>query len=300
MTWRAHLESTGRANSQYCEICGADAGPASTLRRVGPTSCAACGVHACRRCWARSAGGCPGCGPAFGRVIKPAISSGARAGPAEPRADRAGIAGRQPTRPRARPRRARRPPAVAAGIALLVTSIGIALAGPLGPGGGVEGLIGTPGRSAAAIGAAPMPTGRPAPSRQRTAVSVEVATSTPGATQRPPAVATPVVTGTPTLPQPSEATSAPTPGASTAPTTAPTSAPPSSSPPTAAPTPSRCTAVAPDLVGGRRSDAAGEWRAAGFTGGVTILAGHGNYRIGTQVPPAGATLDCDSSATVGP
>jgi hypothetical protein len=42
------------------------------------------------------------------------------------------------------------------------------------------------------------------------------------------------------------------------------------------------------------------WIAAGFTGVVTALEGHGNYVIGSQNRTAGKAYPCDTGVTVGP
>jgi hypothetical protein len=68
--------------------------------------------------------------------------------------------------------------------------------------------------------------------------------------------------------------------------------------PTPAPTP--CTARAPSLVGEHRRDAGRLWSAAGFTGVVTDLDGHGNYVIASQDRTAGRSYPCDSGVTIGP
>ena len=63
----------GRVDDQYCERCGSPAGPVANLSRMGLTTCRACGIHACQRCWARSVGWCPACGVSM--VATPLVRS---------------------------------------------------------------------------------------------------------------------------------------------------------------------------------------------------------------------------------
>jgi hypothetical protein len=53
-------------------------------------------------------------------------------------------------------------------------------------------------------------------------------------------------------------------------------------------------------VGQHRSSVNRLWSDAGFTGGVTALAGHGNYTIASQNRTPGGSYPCDSGVTVGP
>jgi hypothetical protein len=53
-------------------------------------------------------------------------------------------------------------------------------------------------------------------------------------------------------------------------------------------------------VGQHRSGASRLWSAAGFTGAVTALGGHGNYLIASQDRTAGASYPCASGVTIGP
>ena len=62
MTRLRPASSADRTDDRFCERCGNQADPATTLSRVGLTTCRACGLHACQRCWARSVGWCPACG----------------------------------------------------------------------------------------------------------------------------------------------------------------------------------------------------------------------------------------------
>jgi hypothetical protein len=289
--WRARLVTrpvatrpAGGTDSQYCERCGDVAGEATTLSRIGLTKCSSCAVYACRRCWMRAAGACPGCGfsPA-GAAIVAALRSG-RGGQSRPQADRTpAIGGTVVTGSRSVARRADRSAAIAVGMTMLAMSVvGVAIAGLLRPAGGVEGIVGTPGTSpvvvAGADGATPSAGGQPRPTARTTSGRGTGTTSTPVPTRTsaPRPVATP---GT---------TPRPTPRPTIKPTADPT------------PSPTRCVAIAPQLVGQHRSAAERLWRAAGFTGGVTTLTGRGNYKIATQSRTAGDPFGCAASVTVGP
>src|SRR3954471_10172194 len=134
--WAAR--SADGAPDLFCERCGSPAGPDGGLQRVGLSTCQACGIHACPRCWARSVGACPACGVSIAttRVLRSLPDS-----PAPPPA-------RTPAGARPRPRRARRAPAVVAAAGLLaVLAIAFAsiLAGTTSPAGRVAGIVGTPG-----------------------------------------------------------------------------------------------------------------------------------------------------------
>ena len=62
MTRLRPASSADRTDDRFCERCGNQADPATTLSRLGLTTCRSCGLHACQRCWARSVGWCPACG----------------------------------------------------------------------------------------------------------------------------------------------------------------------------------------------------------------------------------------------
>jgi hypothetical protein len=153
------------------------------------------------------------------------------------------------------------------------------------PTGEVAGIVGTPAPIAAATEAARTATNRPvaAATHRPSGAQTDPARPTAGPTNRAPR-------SVPTRP--------PTGGSTPAPTPRPTSRP--TPEPAATPTPPRCVAIAPNLVGERRSNAARLWRSAGFSGAVTALSGHGNYKIATQDRAAGTSFDCTASLTVGP
>jgi hypothetical protein len=310
--------SAGATETLYCERCGDVAGPATTLRRVGLARCPSCGLHACPRCWARTVGACPGCGysPA-GAAVVAAFHAG-RPGRVEARPSSRPDGERpQPGVARARapaaaaqagthPSTARRPPGrssgsrsamIAAGLILLAGStFAFFLADHGRRAGGIAGIVGTPDPSSrvdrplspsrpssapgaidVAVGAAAAETGKPSAGRSGTGPATASA-APPRPTPGPTAAGTPAPTVQPTP----QRTEAPTP------------------PPSPAPTPAPCLAEAPQLVGERRADASRLWQAAGFSGGVTALPGHGNYVVATQDRTAGRAYPCDSAVTVGP
>lgn len=121
---RTALPSSGPA-LPFCERCGNLIGAASTLSRIGLTMCNACGVYACGRCWARTAGACPGCGVT--------VAAAATAGVAQE-------AGHPPNR-RSWDRRA---PIAVGTVVLVVSALALVVGGPLRPTGGVEGATGKP------------------------------------------------------------------------------------------------------------------------------------------------------------
>jgi len=177
------------------------------------------------------------------------------------------------------PRAHRRWAAAAVATVLAVTAIAFAsaLSIPTGPGGQVAGIVGMPHDA----------TDRPRPSGF-------VATRGPAAGGgEPPEVAEQGST---------TGTSAPRSGGSTPEAPVPTP-PPRPRPiptPTANPTATPCLAVAPQLTGERRNDAAGIWSQAGFSGPVTAVEGHGNYLIASQSRTAGREYPCNVGITVGP
>ncbi len=287
------------ANYRFCERCGGPARPEGSIDRGGLRTCGACGIHACVRCWARSAGTCPACGVAVaGTSVVHTVGPATRTRPPAPPPAPARAPERAPqVLTPGRRRRPRRLGVVAAAAA--AASIGIAVAGSflgqsIRPSGGVAGVVGTPGRSAessiagvdlpsASAGGAGDATSRP-PGGTNQGTGPDVA-GEPGSTGP---IAGPTPTATPRA-QPSGPP--PTP----APTRAPT--PPPTPPPTPDPTP--CRLAAPDLIGAHRNDASQIWADAGFSGAVTAL-GHGNYLIASQTPAAGADLPCDAGVTIGP
>ena len=132
--------------------------------------------------------------------------------------------------------------------------------------------------------------------------------ATPLLTVAPVATVAPTSAVAPVAPPPSSetgpATATPPPAPTAVPSPTPTPTPtPTSTPaptPTATPRPDQ-SCVVPSLIGTRRNNAQDEWSAAGFTTRVQLLPGNGNYVIGTQDPPAGASRLCASTVlTVGP
>ena len=154
MTRLRSASSADRTDDRFCERCGNQADPATTLSRVGLTTRRACGLHACQRCWARSVGWRPACGVSM--VAMPLQ----RSLPTEQRRD--GVAGVLPVAAaastlggRKRPnRRSRLPAFAAAGAAFVVAATAFAFVSgvTLLPTGGVAGVTGTPG--AAGLGSA--------------------------------------------------------------------------------------------------------------------------------------------------
>jgi hypothetical protein len=201
-----------------------------------------------------------------------------------------------------------------AGSALVVAAMAFAFVGsaPLRPSGGVAGLTGTPGASGQGFGfAAPIASPDAVGSDRSGTDPVGTGsrqTARPGSTAGPksrgetPRTATADPNGTP-APGPTEAPgptvtpgSEPTPPPTSRPTPEPTPEP--TAPPTPAPTP--CVATAPNLVGRHRSIAPGLWSAAGFTGAVTALDGHGNYVVASQNRAPGTSYPCQTGITIGP
>ncbi len=278
------------ADSQYCERCGDVAGEATSLRRVGLTRCPSCSVFACQRCWAKAAGACPGCGfSPVGASVVAAFRSKRDPVTSRPLTGATAATGAA-AMARPAPRRADRSAALAVLVTIVALSVvGFALAGPLRPSNGVEGAVGTPG---------PVAVRSIEPSSGSSPVVVaggDGATPSPTAqrpTARPTARPAPGVASTPRPNRTPGSTPQPTPRSTPRPTPRPTVAPP--------PTPTPCVAVAPQLVGQKKSNATRLWHDAGFTGSVTTLPGHGNYRIATQNRTAGNTYVCGTSLTVGP
>jgi hypothetical protein len=144
MTRLRPASSADRTNERFCERCGNQTDPATTLSRVGLTTCRSCGLHACQRCWARSVGWCPACGVSM--VAMPLQ----RSLPSKQRQDSgAGVlpVAAAASTLAARPRRNRLPAFVAAGAAFVVAATAFAFVSgfPLRPTGGVAGATGTPG-----------------------------------------------------------------------------------------------------------------------------------------------------------
>ena len=282
--------SADGAPDRFCERCGSPARPDGALLRVGLTTCKACGIHACQRCWARSVGACPACGVATeatsvlrslrgtDRAATVAVAPLARP-PARTNAPRAAVA------------------AIATLLALGATAFAFMPRGAAPLAGGVAGVAGMPAASAdgsATSGSSATPsvpsrpaaaTGRPTAGAGRGEVAGDVSG---GSSAGDPGSSDP----TPTPPARPAPTRAPTPEPTPTPLPEPT--------PTSPPTPSPCLAVAPQLIGELRSDARGIWAAAGFTGRVTALAGHGNYVIGSQSRMAGHEYPCEADLTIGP
>ena len=265
---------------------------------MGLTTCRACGLHACQRCWARSVGWCPACGVSM--VATPLL----RSLPTEQRRD--GVAGASPAAAAAstlggRSGRGRLPAFAAAGAAFVVAATAFAFVSgvPLGPTGGVAGATGTPG--AAGLGGlgfggptASGPTGRARPAQVR---REPLRARRPGPADRR-AEAT---GGTPgTRHRGSGATRAHARARRPCPGPTRPRGPPRGPRRQADARPTPCIATAPNLVGQHRSEARRLWSAAGFTGTVTALDGHGNYLIASQDRTPGASYPCDTGVTIGP
>ena len=156
------------------------------------------------------------------------------------------------------------------------------------PQGGVAGLVGTPGPTAGPYRTLDAASGAPG-----AAIGGVAADLTPTPATGPDVAGEQGGGPTTSTPAPPQRTPAPTGTPSPTPT-----GPPQTPPPT--PSPASCVAEAPRLVGETRGDAARIWKAAGFTGTVTALPGHGNYVIATQSRTAGADYPCDADVTVGP
>jgi len=196
-------------------------------------------------------------------------------------------------------------PVAAVGGAFLVAALALVfvVGAPFRPTGGVAGATGTPGldgfgfalpgASSETLGSGPAGTDpdrtgtaatpRPGPTptpRPRGVKSALDPTADPGGTAPP--------TAAPTAPPTPDPTPAPTPQPTPKPTPRPT------------PKPTPCVATAPNLVGQHRNAARRLWSAAGLTGTVTELDGHGNYTIGSQDRTPGADYPCDTGVTVGP
>ena len=285
--------SADGASDRFCERCGSPARPDGALRRVGLTTCKACGIHACERCWARSVGACPACGVAIAAtsVLRSLRETGRVA--AVPSAPPAGL----PT-PTRTPRKAAGA-AVAILLALGATAFAFVLRPAAPPAGQVAGIAGTPGASADAAdrsGSSAAPTGPAHP-----AAATGRPTGAPGRGQVVGGAADEPRAGGPGSSSPDPIPTRPaTPAPTRAPTPEPTPTPAPEPTPTSPPTPTPCLLVAPQLIGELRSDARGIWAGAGFTGRVTALGGHGNYVIGSQSRTAGREYPCDSELTIGP
>jgi hypothetical protein len=285
---RARIQAAAdRPDDRFCERCGNPAGPRTTLTRAGLTTCQACGIHACERCWARSAGWCPACGVSIvaaplQRTLPSEKWRAGGVGAATPRMSgaAAATAGRRSSR-------GRLPAVAAAGAALVVTATAFAVmfGVPLGPNGGVAGVTGTPGVSGLDGGGIATPV-----------ASQDGIVSDPSATERP-------RTGSGTTgagaepPLPGGGTQPPRPTPAPRVTPRPTTKPKPTPGPT---TPPGCVATAPKLVGQHRSDARRLWLKAGFSGGVTALDGQGNYVISSQNRTPGAKYPCDTAVTIRP
>ena len=122
-----------RMDEQFCENCGSPAGPQLSLTRTGLVTCPACGIHACKRCWARSVGFCPACIASISTAPSAEV-------PPVPAASTPG------------PRSARRPllalAAAGGAFVLAATVFAFGFVTPPGPTGGVAGITGTPEVSA--------------------------------------------------------------------------------------------------------------------------------------------------------
>jgi len=287
--------SADGAPDRFCERCGSPARPDGAVLRVGLTTCKACGIHACQRCWARSVGACPACGVATEATSVLRSLRGT---------DRAATVAAAPlAMPLARTHAPRAATVAAVAILLALGATAFAFMPRPGapPAGGVAGIADIPGTRAdreAGNGSSPFPsvpatpattTDRPTAAAGGGEVAGDVSDGSsagdPGSSDQDPGP-------TPAPP----ATPAPT----RAPTPEPTPTPPLEPTPTSPPTPAPCIAVAPQLIGELRSDARQMWADAGFTGRVTALAGHGNYVIGSQSRTAGREYPCDSDLTIGP
>lgn len=283
--------SADGAPDLFCERCGSPARPDGALLRVGLTTCRACGIHACQRCWARSVGACPACGVTIEATSMLRSLRGT---------DRAATVSPAPPAPRSsRTHSPRAATLTAVAILLAVGATAFAfIPRPVPPVGGVAGIASTPGagtRGAAGPGSSTTPpvsaepatpTGRPpaGPGRGDVAGDVSDGPSAGAGSSGPDPTPTPRVT----------------PGPTRAPTPEPTGTPAPEPTPTSAPTPTPCFAVAPRLIGELRSDARQIWADAGFTGRVIALGGRGNYVIGSQSRTAGHNYPCDSNLTIGP
>ena len=293
--------ATDRMDHRFCERCGNPADPLATLTRAGLTTCRACGIHACQHCWARSVGSCPACGASVAAtpLLRSLPAEQARA------ANATGGAARSPAAPtpgETSSRVSRAALAAAGGALVLAATVFVfMLVSPLRPTGGVAGATATPGASGpyrvgfaspvASQGA--VESGPSATDRTGTSSGATADQESGGGT--PPRQATPDPQGSPPAPTPPpEPTAVPTPPPTSVPTTTPE---PTAPPPPAA---SGCVATAPNLVGQHRNEAQRLWIAAGFTGPVTALAGHGNYVIASQDRTPGAVLPCDAGVTIGP
>jgi hypothetical protein len=292
MTRPVVTNSAGATDALFCERCGDPAGTDTTLRRIGLAGCSSCGLHACQRCWARSAGSCPGCGfsPA-GAAIVALLDSGTSTWTRR-RADRQPMAATAASVPHQPSRTGPRWPAIVivATVVLAGSTFAWIIGGTARPQGGVAGLVGMPGTTAGPYRTLDAASGAPG-----AAIGGVAADLTPTPATGPDVAGDRGGGPTTATPAPPQRTPAPTGSPSPTPTgPSPTSAPT----PTASP--ASCVAEAPRLVGEPRGDAARIWKAAGFTGTVTALPGHGNYVIATQSRTAGADYPCDTDVTVGP
>lgn len=281
--------SADGAPDRFCERCGSPARPDGAVLRVGLTTCKACGIHACQRCWARSVGGCPACGIATEATSVLRSLRGT---------DRAATVAPAPLVPPPARTRVPRAPAVATIATLLAlgaTAFALMPRGVAPPLGGVAGISGTPGASmegSAGIGSSATPS-----TSEKPAAATDRPTAGAGRGDVAGDVSDGSSAGDPGSSNP-DPDPTPTPPATPAPTRAPTPEPKPT--PAPEPTPAPCLLVAPQLIGELRSDARQIWASAGFTGRVTALAGHGNYEIGSQSRTAGRVYPCDSDLTIGP
>lgn len=300
--------SADASDDRFCERCGSPARPTDSLERRGLRTCPACDLHACGRCWARSAGSCPACGSVLGAMSpvralggvgmrEPAEPAGARGGPAAAPALARNLP-RAPGRARGPAKATGQTPgrwrialplgaAAALAIAVMVTAT-LNRGGPPFR-GDVAGIVGTPdadGRGSPPVPGAGSPAGAPG-----------TGSGTPPAAGGGPAprdaAGQPAGGGsTPGTPEPTRGRTGPPATAKPTPVPAPIE--------TATPAPTPCLRTAPELVGARRNDAASIWADAGFTGEVTAVPGHGNYAIGSQSPAAGAEAPCARGVTIAP
>jgi len=284
MTYPRAASLADRMADRFCERCGAPAGPQTTLTRSGLTTCRACGIHACMRCWTRSGRSCPACGVSIAASLvlgslpteQPRAAGSAGAALPTP-ASAVATPGHRPARSRLRA-----PVAAGSVLALTATVFVFVFGAALQPSGGVAGVTGTPGASSPVASGNAVGSGPSAPDRAGTNSPPTGASTTEPPGPQPmtvPRQATPDPPGPRPTPKPT-----PKPEPSIAPT----------------PAPSRCVATAPNLLGQHRSDAHRQWIAAGFSGAVTALDGQGNYVIGSQDRTPGASYPCDTELTIGP
>ena len=281
--------------------------------------CPACVVFACDRCWARSAGACPGCG-----VVVAKAASGPATGPP------ADLGKRQ--------RRTPRVPLALGATAVAALAVAVVVGSSFRPTGRVEGAVGTP----VGLASQPLVPGEPEPlsfsppqageiqSAMPTPVPDGAATAGsgdttpdsngpspdsqtaggPGATQSlRPDPRTPPPTSAPTAPPtPATAPPASTPSPSTGPNPTPSPVPtpgptptptPTPTPaPTPTPTPVATCLVVPDLVGATVADARAAWTAAGFTGSFSPAFGLNTKVVQTQSQSSGSCMAAETTMVV--